>query len=622
MRLFRLKRSDSVLSAQRAENAADDDRPVVPPEVAAPASPAPGPAASPPAAGPAATSGGEQPFSPAPDDDGFASVRLPGSAAQDAVDAKTAEAAAKAEAEAARDRMSPEELQAALIAVRAEGLTSRQLRTAARLAVQHNITAPTSEEAVVLLRRRGIDPFHRGSLNDLISEEARRSRAATEGPLAAAAAGGGAGGAGGPPGVALARIQPQKMPTRGPNTALGPAGRAMPPPAPEPLNDAQRAREILRIQRDIARRRRRRAFFMFLRLAAFVLLPTFLAGYYYYVMATPLYETKSEFIIQKADGTSGVGSKLGGLMASAGIAGSTDSITVQSYLTSRDALIRLEQDVGFRKYLSGDTIDPLTRIPADATNEATFRAYTRMVKIGFDPSEGLIRMAVRAPDPNLSRDQSLALIRYAEEQVDHLTTRLREDQMAGAQQSYKDAEAEVEKARLNVLDLQSRMGVLDATAESSIVMSRIGGLETQLQKKRLELTQLLSNPQPNAARVAGVRGDISRLEQELTSERSLLTEATQGKDSLAAMSGELRLAEGALLARQEMLAAAAAQVEAARTEANKQTRYLSLGVNPVAPDEPTWPRAFENTLVAFLIFSGIYLMISLTASILREQLSA
>jgi capsular polysaccharide transport system permease protein len=64
------------------------------------------------------------------------------------------------------------------------------------------------------------------------------------------------------------------------------------------------------------------------------------------------------------------------------------------------------------------------------------------------------------------------------------------------------------------------------------------------------------------------------------------------------------------------------QLEAARIEANRQVRYLSVGVNPTAPDEPTYPRAFENTAVSLLIFAGIYLMLSLTASILREQVSA
>ncbi len=71
-----------------------------------------------------------------------------------------------------------------------------------------------------------------------------------------------------------------------------------------------------------------------------------------------------------------------------------------------------------------------------------------------------------------------------------------------------------------------------------------------------------------------------------------------------------------------MVQQALQQMEAARIEANQQVRYLSLSVHPVAPDEATYPRAFENTVLAFLIFSGIYLMISLTASILREQVSS
>ena len=44
-------------------------------------------------------------------------------------------------------------------------------------------------------------------------------------------------------------------------------------------------------------------------------------------------------------------------------------------------------------------------------------------------------------------------------------------------------------------------------------------------------------------------------------------------------------------------------------------------VAPVAAQDPSYPRAFENTLLTFLVFSGIYLLISLTASILREQVA-
>ena len=99
------------------------------------------------------------------------------------------------------------------------------------------------------------------------------------------------------------------------------------------------------------------------------------------------------------------------------------------------------------------------------------------------------------------------------------------------------------------------------------------------------------------------------------------TLAIAGGASLARITGELVVAEAELETRQLMMSQALQQLETARIEANRQVRYLLLGVKPTAPDEAKYPRAFENTLLAFLIFSGVYLMLSLTASILREQVS-
>jgi len=104
--------------------------------------------------------------------------------------------------------------------------------------------------------------------------------------------------------------------------------------------------------------------------------------------------------------------------------------------------------------------------------------------------------------------------------------------------------------------------------------------------------------------------------------RAGLTDGNAGEASLARITAELGVAQIDLQTRTALLQQAAQQFEAARIEADRQVRYLSTSVPPTAPDEPTYPRKFENTLLAFLIFSGIYLMISLTASILREQVSA
>ena len=194
--------------------------------------------------------------------------------------------------------------------------------------------------------------------------------------------------------------------------------------------------------------------------------------------------------------------------------------------------------------------------------------------------------------------------------------------MSGAQTSLDDAEVKVVLAQQQVQTLQERLGVLDPITEQQALMTQVTTFETQLQEKRLQLQQLLDNPRPNRARVEGTQGDVRRLEALIGSLRSQMTQNSSSSASLASISGQLRLAEADLQTRQTMLAMAMQQMETARIEANRQTRYLENSVKPIAPDTPSYPRKFENTVLALLIFGGIYLMFSLTASILREQVSA
>lgn len=536
--------------------------PVDPGAVAPAAAPAPAPSAQ---AAPRRTPD----FEPGPRrDDGFGAEPYP-TAARRPPDAPPAGAVSATEAEGLR----PDEM------------TGRQLRIARRLAHRHGLSPASDAEAVEMLRARGIDPLERKNLLAIIAPEQVEARE---------------------PGL------PQRVPD--PQTRLPDAPR---PPVKEPPPDP--LLEVAEIQRDIARRRRRRLGMLFARLAVFVLLPTILAGWYFFSVATPMYATKSEFVIQQADGAPQGG--LGGMLAGAGLGANQDSITVQSYLQSRESMLRLEEDIGFRAHFSQPWIDPLQRLDPDATMEETYSHYTRHVKIGFDPTEGIVKMEVVAADPEVSAAFSRALIAYAEEQVDNLSLRLREDQMKGAMESFREAEAKMEAAQERVLVLQEQLGILDPQSETASVMSQISAFETQLAEKRLQLQQLLDNPAPNAARVAGAEGDIQRLEQLIVDLRAPLTGTDGAGASLARITAELRMAEVDLETRTLMMQEALQQLEAARIEANRQVRYLSTGVNPIPPDEPTYPRAFENTLLAFLVFSGIYLMMSLTASILREQVS-
>jgi len=488
----------------------------------------------------------------------------------------------------------------ALDAIRREGLTGRQLRMARRVAQKQGIAATSDFDAVLQLRQVGVDPFQRNTILELVAPDGKTD-AAQAAPQAGA------------PTKELGRIQlPQTVPQDGANL-----------PSTERANPAaDRSRDIFKIQRDIAKRRRRKLALLLTRLSFFVFIPTIIVGYYFMFMATPMFATNSEFVIQQADSTGSSAGGLGGMFQGTGMATQQDSITVQSYLASRAALVRLDKDHGFRAHFSAPEIDSVQRLTPDATNEALFELYQKRVKISYDPTEGILRMEVIAATPEASQEFSESLIEYAEEQVDQLTRRLREDQMAGALASYQSAETRRSEALAEWLKIQESTDIIDPAATTGAIISQVSALESQRQQLQLSLAGKLSVSRPNQAKVDGLRAQITNLDTLINDLRSQMTSTSDGGNSIASDNTRLRLAEENYNFQTVLVQQALAQMEATQIEANRQVRYLSMGVEPVAPDEATYPRAFENTMLAFLIFSGIYLMISLTSSILREQVTA
>ena len=486
----------------------------------------------------------------------------------------------------------PASLETELDTIRREGLTGRQLRLARRMAQKHDLPATSDFDAVRVLRQAGIDPFQRANLLDIVSGDGPSEAMGQDGSRE----------------LAPIPASPGTMPAK-----------PIKAPSPQRRADQSHAVEILKIQRDILKRRRRKATLLFVRLCFFVALPTLFAGWYYYKIATPFFATRSEFVIQQSEAATG---GLGSLFSGTQFATSQDSIAVQGYLQSRDAMLRLDRDLGFRAHFTDPEVDPIQRLAPDATDEAAYKIYKRNVKISYDPTEGLVRLEVAATDPETAVAFARALIGYAEEQVDHLTQRLREDQMQGARDSYDDAENKMVAAQRQVVMLQEKYKVLSSELEVSLITGQISGLETQLTQEKLSLAQMESNESPNLARMEPLKRRIISLEAEIGSLRSKLTEDSTSGLSLAKVQSELLVAQADLQTRQLLLAQSLQQLETARIEANRQVRYLSLSVNPTAPDEASYPRAFENTMVALLIFSGIYLMISMTAAILREQMTA
>tara|TARA_R110000868_G_scaffold69764_10_gene205542 strand:- start:31132 stop:32745 length:1614 start_codon:yes stop_codon:yes gene_type:complete len=473
-------------------------------------------------------------------------------------------------------------LEAELKSIRREGLTRQQLRSARRLAQNHMLTTRSDFDAVRQLRGLGIDPFETGRMLEVIRAEDSNAL--------------------------VRRTQDDALPDRVPNQH----------PASRESTLSRRHHDIFTIQRDIAHRRRRKLLQLLTRLSFFVFLPTILAGYYYFRVATPMYSVKSEFLILQADATSGGG--LGGLFSGTQFATNQDSIAVQSYLQSKDAMLRLNDDVGFNDHFSDPAIDPIQRMPPNASNEVAYRTYKKYVKIGYDPTEGVIKMEAQAADPNLATEFSTHLIAYAEERVDDLSRRKREDAVRSAREGLEKAKSDRREAQETLVRLQEGT-IVDPEAVIATLRSQIAGYEVQLQEKQLQLSALRDNNRPNLARVNGAEADIDRLQALLADLNDKMTQTQADDSSLAAKTAQVQLAQADLSTADMFLQSALQNEKQTELEANRQVRYLTTSVRPIAPQDPSHPHSFENTILVFLVLSGIYLMISLTGAILREQVA-
>jgi capsular polysaccharide transport system permease protein len=388
---------------------------------------------------------------------------------------------------------------------------------------------------------------------------------------------------------------------------------------PYTFTEEEREAEIAEIQRELVQRRRRRWMLLWLRLAFFIALPTFLVGNFFYNHATPLFSSKSAFVIERASGPAALGG--GGLFTGTSFATSRESIAVQDFLVSLEAMRILDSDLEVIDAYSDPKIDPIQRLSPDATESDAYSIYRDRVLVGFDTTEGIIRLEVIAPNPALASAMSLRLIELAEFRVAQMSDRNRADALRTTEEAVEDARRALDEAEERVLQLQEAQGIFSAEIELSLVQSTISSLTAMLEEKRLELAALNDNTRPNPAQVRIAENEIARIEASIAEQRAKIVNASAEQTSLARQGAELERAQANAELARVILTGAIQSREIARQEANQQALYLSMVVNPVEPQVASYPRKFEYTALAFVIFFAIYMMASLTISILREQMA-
>ena len=165
-----------------------------------------------------------------------------------------------------------------------------------------------------------------------------------------------------------------------------------------------------------------------------LLAPTLLSTFYFVVLAAEQYESEARFVVRSASRPNVPGAL--GFLVQLGIARSQDdSFIVQEYMTSRDAISRLQAMMPLRDMYKGQEADVVAHYPSPLfgpENEEFHRYFQRMVSVVHADKTGISTLKVRAFAAADAHRIAAALLGQAEELVNRLNERSQQDSIRSA----------------------------------------------------------------------------------------------------------------------------------------------------------------------------------------------
>jgi capsular polysaccharide transport system permease protein len=317
-------------------------------------------------------------------------------------------------------------------------------------------------------------------------------------------------------------------------------------------------------------------------------IPTSIAVIYFGLWASDVYVSESHFVVRTPDKQ--MTSPLGSIFKDAGISKSDDdSFSVQDFILSRDALMELDKKLSIReKYSTGniDTFSRLWGLDNRHSNEDFFKYYKKMVNVKQDSTSSIMTLTASAFTAKDAYEINATLLSMAEDLVNKLNERARQDMIGYALEEVRDAKKASDDATLALASYRNQNNVIDPEKQSSIPLQQIAKMQDDLISTRTQVLQIEAlakdNPQLPALRLR---------EKALEGEIDAQTQRVAGGDrSLAEKAVKFQRLQLNKEFTDKMLASSLAALDQARNEARRKQLYIEYIVQPNLPDKATEPK--------------------------------
>ena len=341
-----------------------------------------------------------------------------------------------------------------------------------------------------------------------------------------------------------------------------------------------------------------------------VVIPTVSAILYYGFFASDVYISESSFVVRSPDKPSAGG--FGVLLKSAGFSNSNDEVfAAQDFIRSRDALRAINRNREFERAYSTPDIsifDRFNPIGLTGTFEDLYRYFGRKVDVNYDSSSSITKLSVRAFRPRDAYKYNEELLELAEQTVNRLNERGRQDLIGFAQAEVDRAKLQSQTAASTLAAFRNQAGVVDPEKQAAVQLQMVSKLQDELIATRTQLAEIRRYA-PENPQVESLQTRIASLQQQINGETN---KVAGGQKSLAGTAARYQRLSLESQFADKQLAAAMSSLTDAQNEARRKQAYVERISRPNMPDEALEPRRLRGifaTLVLGLVAWGILSML-------------
>ena len=370
---------------------------------------------------------------------------------------------------------------------------------------------------------------------------------------------------------------------------------AIPPPAP-------------------AARVRKRHRFVLWSFALGVVLPFLLLAGYLMTFAQDQYGSELGFSVRKEEGPATVDA-IGGLAQLTGAA-STDSEILYDFIQSKDLVALLDSEFDLDQVFGRNYADdPLLSLKPGGPIEDKVNFWRRQITVEYHEGTGLINLEVRAFTPDEAKALATSVLKQSTGMINRLSETARQDATRNAEQELERAIERLKEVRERITEYRSRTQLVDPLADLQGQMGLLSNLEAQLAESLIEL-DMMADIRDGDPRKDQIERRIEVINRRIADERSKFSfggpaSGNSGEDYATIVSEFERLAVDRAVA-EEAFRSATMLLDAARAEAQRQSRYLAAHIQPTLAQSALYPRVsliLPITAVLLLLIWAVAVLI-------------